>query len=157
MKHQIHLGTVSEATLREEDLIPTFLWEVKYYDPENQTMLDIENKLDEMDEDQEDQYWDSEEASLDCQDLIDELNNLCSDIPYVYFGTNEGDGADFGFWVDTFSIEENIKWDENLKAVSDLSELPDDYEGDVLVVNDHGNMTLYNVHDGKTSEYWSIV
>ena len=32
------------------------------------------------------------------------------------------------------------------------------FDGDVLVVNDHGNMSLYNVVGGiEVKEYWSIV
>lgn len=60
------------------------------------------------------------------------------------YGDLDGPG---GFNVDDF---------DGLR-VSDLSEVPDDYTGEVLHVNDHGNMTLYACTDGECSEVWSVV
>ena len=42
-------------------------------------------------------------------------------------------------------------------AVGDLSEVPDEYEGAVLQVNDHGNITLWDVEDGEYKEIASRV
>lgn len=42
--------------------------------------------------------------------------------------------------------------------VSDLSEVPEEYEGEILHVNDHGNVTLYVQDDcGDLTEIGSIV
>ena len=41
--------------------------------------------------------------------------------------------------------------------VSDTGDVPADYSGEVLHINDHGNMTLYSAERGKLTEIWSIV
>jgi hypothetical protein len=40
---------------------------------------------------------------------------------------------------------------------SDLSEVPTAYTGEVLHVNDHGNMSLYAYSRGRGREIWAIV
>jgi hypothetical protein len=68
---------------------------------------------------------------------VDELSELLNEIapPYTYFGAHCGDGADFGFWPDFESIDEMPKFDD----------FPDTLPGqDFVVVNDHGNMTIYS-------------
>ncbi len=61
---------------------------------------------------------------------------------------------EYGFWVcqDVESIFDGLK-------VSDLNEIPKDYDGEILFVNDHGNVTLYNKYrtSQKLHEIWSIV
>jgi hypothetical protein len=83
-------------------------------------------------------------------DLFEALSEFAP--PYGYFGAHPGDGADLGFWLDEF-------WEENFEGmrVSDLSEIPDDYTGEALVINDHGNATLYAVANGQYREIWSVV
>ena len=88
-------------------------------------------------------------------ELIERLNTFAPD--YCYFGAHEGDGSDFGFWVDHFAIEEDVESGE-LLSVSDLAEIPVDYVGDVILVNDHGNMSLHFIGiDDVLREKWSIV
>lgn len=41
--------------------------------------------------------------------------------------------------------------------VEDTSQVSDSYIGEVLHVNDHGNITLYNAKNGKLTEVWSLV
>ena len=40
--------------------------------------------------------------------------------------------------------------------VSDLCEVPAGYSGEVLLVNDHGNMSLYAYSRGRGRELWGI-
>lgn len=74
--------------------------------------------------------------------------------PYGYFGAHPGDGADFGFWLSELFTEDF----DGLK-VSDTSEVPADYAGEVLQVSDHGNLTLYAKDEGATElrEIWALV
>jgi hypothetical protein len=106
------------------------------------------------------------------EELFDKLNEHVPE--YCYFGAHPGDGADYGIWVDSDVIDMCV-YDGTLIRVEDLSEL-DDLLTDagfipahVLVVNDHGNMTLYTqtatlVEDCnkytlkiEQTEVWSIV
>lgn len=81
--------------------------------------------------------------------LMDEINLFAP--PYWTFSAHDGDGSDFGWWVDG-SIE-----DFDGLRVKDLSEVPSSYTGEILLTNDHGNQTLYSKRPYSIKELWSIV
>jgi hypothetical protein len=96
-------------------------------------------------------YFESEDAGYDLNEcLFDALNEYAG--PYFYFGSHPGDGSDYGFWLTEF-IEDEF---DGLK-VSDSSEIPAKYRGEVLIVNDHGNTTLAVQTSRTLREVWSIV
>jgi hypothetical protein len=102
-------GTISEGTLRLEDLIPRFAATLK-------TLLESatadgaaesprrarRRKLTEADVAEIEQrfdvpgYFDSEDAAEDLDWLQDQLNEYAPD--GHWFGAHPGDAADFGFW-----------------------------------------------------------
>ena len=145
------IGTISEGTLRTEDLINTFmdfLEEHKHHHVEEmQVILDTISR-------------EEEDMSLFLnEDIWDAMNDLAPS--YCFFGPHEGDGACFGFWPDWELINDSIH-DKDLLKVSDLSEIDkvgDSIPSTVLLVNDHGNATLYDVVDanGNVKEIWSCV
>ncbi len=144
------IGSVSTATMREEDLILTFLDALKALDLGlyRQLRKDYEEIMDLPEADcQEAMYefcWDT---------LCNALQNFAA--TYMYFGPHPGDGADYGFWLSE-DFEQQFADDGGLK-VSDTSEVPSDYTGKVLHVSDHGNPTLYAANNGKLTEVWSLV
>ena len=87
------------------------------------------------------------------------VNDLCDALeqfapPYGYFGASEGDGADYGYWLPQFGFFGGFDGIQ----VADTSEVPRGYRGEVLHVNDHGNMTFYVVNSrGMFKEIWAIV
>jgi hypothetical protein len=96
-------------------------------------------------------YFESDDVGYDLEDLFSCLDAHAA--PYCYFGAHPGDGCDYGFWL----REDFDQEFEGLK-VDDLSDVPSIYRGEVLVVNDHGNMTLYNRgRNGRLTEIWGIV
>jgi hypothetical protein len=144
------IGTISHATMRAQDLIPVFVTALKSLDQTlGQDHLDVimegEAIIAKGD-------WDTEDTSMYLnEDLFEALNDCAP--PYFYFGSHPGDGSDYGFWLD----EEIGEIFDGLK-VSDLSEVPADYQGEVLLINDHGNTSLYAVNDkGSMDEIWGIV
>jgi hypothetical protein len=151
-------GTVSHGTLRTEDLLDSFAAELEWQVTRNadyfqqddamrtqrDRLLCIVNDARECDPDSEDADYILNEK------LIDALQEFAP--AYAYFGAHPGDGSDFGFW-----LSENMQEDFDGLKVSDTSEVPSDYCGEVLCVNDHGNMTLYNAIDGTLIEVWSVV
>ena len=157
------LGTVSEGTLRTEDLLPVFANIIK--------SLSDEPHFEQL-------AWLAIEVPDDdtVDALIDALNELCP--PFVYFGAHPGDGADFGFWPDHDGLQDALRtstdsycfdchhWPEEhgtgfhaeicdcpeYCADSEEQYLPEDNL--IVHVNDHGNVT---VMDMDRNELWSCV
>ena len=77
---------------------------------------------------------------VDSQDKAEEFLNDQTDIPYVYWGTSEQ--GDWGLWPNINAVETlgTGEW-----GVTD--------DGYVVHINDHGNVTLYEIGD----EIWSVV
>jgi len=147
--NNVSLGTVSHATMRPEDLIPCFITELERLD----TNKEYSSVIKEGKQIIQSEDWDSENTSMFLnEDLWDALNNFAP--PYCYFGSTEGDGSDCGFWP--CDIEETLQEFDGLK-VKDLSEVPEDYSGEIFLVNDHGNVTFYQSENGNVTEIWSVV
>lgn len=162
------LGTVSHGTLRSEDLLSSFISTLEglllvngdtFCRPENFGDRDRLNNLigeaqdvfasdgEQIDEGKE------EEASELVNELADALGEFAPE--YCYFGTLEGDGSDFGFWL---SREWRERAEEDgVPIVSCGSELPEDFaKGLWFQVSDHGNLTLNLRTNGTDSEVWAI-
>lgn len=91
-----YLGSVSHGTMREQDLIPTFIGLIGDLEPEE--AQDLESAwlamLDEDGDLAEDSF---EEAGWLLERLFDILDEMAPD--GASFGAHEGDGADYGFWL----------------------------------------------------------
>ena len=152
-----NLGTIIHGTHRMKDLLPALSDELEYQIQRNadewcsdqdrmhrDRLLRIVWTAREVDPDDDD----STSSALD--DLMWTLNEFAP--PYGYFGAHIGDGSDYGYWIDPDALDEF----DGLR-VDDTSEVPDDYTGEVLHVNDHGNVTLYAAQNGQLSEIWAMV
>lgn len=146
-------GTVSHGTLRTEDLIEAFTDALESLASGNthskligeaQAWLDID--ADSLTDDALDDH--EEDGSAIVEELQDALQEFAP--AYAYFGAHPGDGSDFGFWLGGLEDFDGLR-------VSDTSEVPDDYSGEVLHVNDHGNATLYAAQGGELTEVWALV
>jgi len=156
---EFQLGSISTGTLRTEDLLPAFTYtmgELTHNPISNTSKYPNEAMAKLWDEAIHligtNQWWtiDPEDSGVDglLDDLTDALNELCP--PFVYFGTLEGDGADFGFWPDIDGIQEIVNIAE-CDASQGIS-CPDD--GVIVQVSDHGNVT---VMDMERNVLWSVV
>ena len=149
------IGTVIHGTMRPQDLLPAWLDVVKTHHPgeHSRIMADIPAECFDNDDHC---FWDDDECSwILNEDLFDVLNGLA--LPLCYFGCTEGDGSDYGFWPAWDAIEEEI-YDGSILKVSDLSEVPEDYIGQIVIVNDHFNTTLGFMREGgKFDECWAVV
>ena len=109
------LGTVSQGTLRVEDLIPTFLSELpglskRAYNEVitmNRDLLAEDGSLISEEEYMGGQDYDEVLQALLEEEVIPALDELAP--PYCYFGAHVGDGADFGFWVDQVALDEAVE------------------------------------------------
>lgn len=149
MKRKSIIGSVSHGTMRPEDLVPTFLDTLKELSPRRYFQLKKDNP--EVWEWLDDTSKANEEIDYFLNEVLFDALNLFAP-PYFYFGAHPGDGSDYGFWLSENAIEEF----EGLK-VNDLSEIPKGYIGEVLLINDHGNTSLYWQGKRKLKDIWSVV
>ena len=153
---QFQLGSISHGTLRTQDLLPVFLETFMALGGNVPADLECGSYIEYLNWpnpettacDEDDKFWDSEDAMWDMEALTDGLNNLCP--PFVYFGTLEGDGSDFGFWPDRDAIEEIMPLDRNVGEGDDEITI----DGVIIQVSDHGNVT---VMDMDRNVIWSVV
>lgn len=150
-------GSISSGTMRTEDLLDTFADELEYQVQRNAAewcsdagRAQRDGYMTLIGEARDVESYDNEEADEILSELFDALNEFAP--PYANFGSNSGDGADYGYWL----LEDIDDCFDGLK-VDDTSEVPADYSGEVLHVNDHGNMTLYVATAGELVEVWSLV
>ena len=141
---EFQLGSISTGTLRTEDLLEAFANTLQQF---NRTHPLLGEYLDIHAND----AWDSDKAA----DLLNEgffnaLQEICP--PFVYFGTLEGDGADFGFWPDMDGFNESRRLDGNYQG--NPEEVWHVAENVISHVSDHGNVT---VMDMERNVLWSVV
>jgi len=146
------IGPISEGTLRPQDLLDTFAYKLSKL-ADNHTDRRLADDAIKLMHDVENDTADNTAVQDTLDDLMDRLSSYAPS--YCYFGANPGDGACFGFWIDEDAIQED-RHDGFLEVVSDLSELDGAHEA-ALVVNDHGNMTLYENADNGWREVWAVV
>jgi hypothetical protein len=106
------LGTVSHGTLKDTDLFIAFRNEL--YNEHGYDVTEFEqNALEE--------FLSSGEPDLSeiINDMIDVLSYEFTPI-YCYFGAHEGDGSDFGYWID----EEAIREEKGFGGLGTGQELP---------------------------------
>ena len=129
-----NIGSVSSGTMRPEELIPTFLSELQRQKPlarrHRRLVKEINKRI------HSSGYYELQDADYDLELLFDALSEYAP--AYFFFGAHAGDGADYGYW-----LSECFSEDFDGLKVNDLSEVPTGFTGEVLHVNDHGNMTLY--------------
>jgi len=147
-RERVEIGSIIEGTLRPADLIPAFAEELE--------RLDIRGEYRDLIKDaKEVKNYDSEDAQFILDDLFVALDSFSP--PHTFFGAANTDGASFGFWPAIDAAGEAVHFGEIL-GVDDCGDIPDNYSGIVLYVNDHGNASLYEVKDGKIIEtYWEVV
>jgi hypothetical protein len=152
-----NMGSVSHGTMRSEDLIDSFIYELQQQRPlsrEHRKLIrDIQQRIKasaRMERLGADSYYHTEDASEDLASLFDALD--CYAPTGFYFGAHPGDGSDYGFWLSEDFID-----DFDGLRISDLSDIPTGYCGEVLLVNDHGNVSLYAKSRSSLREIWAIV
>lgn len=161
-------GSVSEGTLKPEDLIPAFADVLEEYAPDEAARIVEEYAAvyDRLDDD--DPALEGDEERPDLRDeadylfsaLYDALNNIAP--PFAYFGAHWGDGADYGFWPSQYALDWAISAGEVATIGSDdtycvnIQGRAESLPVYAVEVNDHGNMTLYQLEITRR-ELWSIV
>jgi hypothetical protein len=178
-RHDYPMGSISSGTMRPEDLIPIFTSELGSLARQSGTQVSatcrrqhlklvkaIESRIEDEREFEDSDLGVDGCADDDMDSLFDALGCYCA--PYFYFGAHPGDGADYGFWLsedwdDEFADglklrSDQREWLNYTKArVYDLAEVPAWFRGEVAVITDHGNVTLYVKTSRGLREIWSVV
>lgn len=160
---QATFGTISHGTLRTVDMLNAFADELEtqmfrngewFSSPEHFSDRDRlvalhGEALDLFNDDATDVT--DEDAALE---VIEQLQAALQWFApaYGYFGAHAGDGSDFGFWMCQEALDEF----DGLR-VTDCADIPADYSGEVLHINERGSLALYVATNGELSEVWSIV
>jgi hypothetical protein len=159
-KREFPLGSVSEATLNIEHLLPAAASELDW-------LLDNVDELAGVDVSSEWKEearrllreWDREDLDIEEQeDLFDEIFDSLNEAapPFVFFGGHPDDPASIGWWPSIDTLEEAARYGDVLKLDAGESP-PSDYRGYVMIVDDHGGV-IFGYHDkGEFTPYWSIV
>lgn len=146
-------GSVSHGTMLTEDLLGSLSDELAYQLRRQSTRFPRKSYRKLINEAQRliGRYPEGDTGSDLVDELFDALNGFAP--PYAYFGANEGDGSDYGYWLSS-----NVAEDFDGLKVDNTSEVPRDYRGEVLHVNDHGNVSLYVANGrGKLRSVWAVV
>ena len=151
---QFQLGSISTGTLRTEDLRHAFANTLEALEVGMPPTPAGEPRwLNLVEEARDDKFYADQDDQSVIDDLSDALNKFCP--PFVYFGTLEGDGADFGFWPDRDAIQEAIDPTSILAVPTrNNNEYLLEEDGIIVHVNDHGNVT---VMDMERNVIWSVV
>lgn len=143
------IGSVSRGTLRTQDLLASFAYELKQLAygvnaGHSELAKEAQRLADRSDE------WTEEDEEYAVvmvnEDLYYALDEYAP--PFCYFGSHEGDGADIGFWISSEALEEAIRdgdTDENGDVI---------YDGYRINISDHGNVEVY---DAKGKSLMSCV
>jgi hypothetical protein len=177
MTPRVHypIGSISSGTMRPEDLIPAFCSELEYQ-AKRAGIVPAKRRREHLKLVREIEHSD---GIVDFEDewlteLFDALEEYAG--PYFYFGAHPDDGADYGWWLsegwdqDFASVVdgearsytrrlvpfERDNYPESIK-VNDRADVPNWFRGEVAVINDHGNVTLYVKTSRTLREIWSIV
>ena len=148
---KVTIGTISHGTLRTEDLLETFADELNRLsdNPSHKQLIFfaqewIAKDLSTPDLEQA-MPWFAEDGAQMVGELSDALNEYAP--VYCYFGTLEGDGSDFGFWLDPDALDEAI---ENSEPGDEFGEYVNEDDGVRINVSDHGNVEVYSIESGES-------
>lgn len=154
------IGTISEGTLRTEDLITSLLWaleQIKLTRTERDTVSRIRRESNraesvepEAGEPEPVTYFETEAAAFDLEELQTIASDHCPE--YCDFGSSEGDGARIGVWPSLDSVDA-----DGIERVAEMPTANAFAPYYVLQVSDHGNATLCRRAGNRWIEVWSVV
>lgn len=154
IKHHGTIGEIIGGTHRVADLVPRFVLELEILARKNGVIDRHADLLLRAHWLFITKNWDGEEAISVCADLAEALDDYAP--PYAHFGVHGDDGASFGFWIDDIDEIKAQVTDMSGMVVGDLSEVPEGFSGEVLLINDHGNVSLYVSAHGSLKEVWGV-
>jgi uncharacterized protein YfaT (DUF1175 family) len=163
---QFNLGSISTGTLRPQDLLETFAATLNQLDKANpliaQALDGIASNFGRgkmLTSHGEASQLLAENIALTVKvasyqlvnELADAIQEHCP--PFVRFGAHEGDGADFGFWVDHEALNEALQDPEYTLINGQLYSVP---RNEAVLIQNHGTDDV-TVMDMERNVLWSTV
>lgn len=127
-KGMLTIGTVSRGTMVERHLIRRFMAALEEVDRSAYKQLrndpDLAAFWEALDNNRDEDTPElREEGSNLLEHLFDVLNKFCP--PYTYFGAHEGDGSDYGCWVDRERLDAGLENGDVVRVAFDSPEARD--------------------------------
>ena len=165
MQTQLQIGSISDGTLKTEDIGNNLIWHMDRLDLDTNDLNTFNKLKKEFSAEIEHLEESEEEYSEKLENIFDEIKEIADNyIPdYCYLGMSDCDGGDFGVWPepDLFDTTSQGGFDgfvftSTIETNSVEEHVPAEYTH-YLAVNDHGNCTLWS-RDGNTWKVcWSVV
>ena len=165
MQTHFDIGSISEGTLKTEDIGNNLIWHMDRLELDNTDLVLFKKLKKEFSEEIEHLEESEEEYSEKLENIFDEIKEIADNYTpdYCYLRMHENDGADFGVWVVSELFEDTrqgsydgMVYRSTVHTNGVDEPVPEEYSH-YLAVNDHGNCTLWS-RDGETwKECWAIV
>ncbi len=148
------IGSWSSGSMRTEDWADAALAMAQSIDLENGETRDLATYTERADESSH--YHAHDFLDGDSDDAAEALNTLIDTLSdhapiYCYVGSAEGDGADFGVWIDhdalTDALTFGVTFDEGANGARSVFVAGDNV---IIDVSDHGNIEVYAVGRGES-------
>jgi ABC-type transporter Mla subunit MlaD len=152
---QIQIGSISTRTLRPQDLLETFAATLNQLDKANPLIAKALDTITNDAEESADTGSEVIDARVAAYELVNELADAIQEHcpPFVRFGAHEGDGADFGFWVDHEALNEALQDPEYTLINGQLYSVP---RNEAVLIQNHGTDDM-TVMDMERNVLWSTL
>tara|TARA_R110002012_G_scaffold306476_1_gene511211 strand:- start:203 stop:700 length:498 start_codon:yes stop_codon:yes gene_type:complete len=165
MQTHFDIGSISEGTLKTEDIGNNLIWHMDRLDLDNTDLVLFKKLKKEFSEEIEHLEESEEEYSEKLENIFDEIKEIADNYTpdYCYLRMHENDGADFGVWVVSELFEDTrqgsydgMVYRSTVHTNGVDEPVPEEYSH-YLAVNDHGNCTLWSRDGDSWKECWAIV
>ena len=165
MQTHFDIGSISEGTLKTEDIGNNLIWHMDRLDLDNTDLVLFKKLKKEFSEEIEHLEESEEEYSEKLENIFDEIKEIADNYTpdYCYLGMHQDDGADFGVWVVSELFEDTrqgsydgMVYRSTVHTNGVDEPVPEEYSH-YLAVNDHGNCTLWSRDGDSWKECWAIV
>ena len=164
MQTHFDIGSISEGTLKTEDIGNNLIWHMDRLDLDNTDLVLFKKLKKEFSEEIEHLEESEEEYSEKLENIFDEIKEIADNYTpdYCYLRMHEHDGADFGVWVVSELFEDTrqgsydgMVYRSTVHTNGVDEPVPEEYSH-YLAVNDHGNCTLWSRDGDSWKECWAI-
>lgn len=165
MKNELSIGSISEGTLKTEDIGNNLIWHLDQINLETSD-LDTYKKLKmEFSTAVDTPRYNVVGCDSHIEHVYDEIKAIADNyLPdYCYLGFTIGDGADFGVWPEPQLLEDTTQgsfdgyvYRSTIETNGVDEHVPAEYSH-YLAVNDHGNATLWARNGDTWRECWAVV